>query len=122
MSGSTAFAASSDHALQRQRVLGSEARLIVIEVDEDVAQMFATLFDALCPGVKNAFAVVPLIFVSRSVQSDIGEICRNLERRLKSGQLVNTERRIVPAQNVVHLGRVPALVPELEDVTMATWK
>jgi hypothetical protein len=61
-------------------------------------------------------------FVPRSVQPDIREIRCNLDRRLKSAQLIHAAGGVIASQNFVHRRHIPALVAKLEHVVMGRRK
>src|SRR6266542_3344894 len=100
-------------SLQIQRISDSECLLVVVEIYIDMLQRAPPFADSLCPSLQDLRRVTALIFSEGTMQTNVRKIGRDLERSLKAGQLINTERGVVSAQYPVDGIAKPGRVPQL---------
>ncbi len=83
---------SKNHCLQRERVCGCVAGLIVIKININSFEFRRPSFDLASPGTQSFFAVASLVLADLgTVKADVREIRSDVERRMVSGELRDAE-------------------------------
>src|SRR5512140_829975 len=107
---------SGDHPFQFERVLHRVARLVVIEINVDGAQLRAPAADLLRPRAELTRAVAALVLAAGSVQPDVSPVGGDDLRRLEAVEFKDAESGVMRAQQAVHIFVVPTRLAELEGV------
>src|SRR5581483_903472 len=105
-----------------RRILRRKTSLVVVEIHEDVLQSAAPMLNPVGPRAKSIGAVIPLILVSGAMEADVGEVRSELDGGQKTGEFIDAEGGIVPAQYVIDFGDIPSLIAKLEHVAVSRWK
>ena len=83
---------SENHALQRERVWGCIAGLIVIKISISSFEFRHPSFDLAGLGTNSFFAVASLVLADLgTVKADVREIRSDVERRMVSGEFIDAE-------------------------------
>src|SRR5438105_13996947 len=77
-------------------------------------------FDPVRPIPQQRVAIVPLVFSGCAMEPDIGEICGQLNGRLRSAPIVNAESNLMLAEQGENGGGVPAFIAKLEHVPVSS--
>jgi len=89
-----------EEVLERLGIIYGVTVLVVIEVSVNVRKVGCPALDPIRPISQQRVAIVPLVFSGCAMEPDIGEICGQLNGRLRSAPIVNTKSNLVPPKQV----------------------
>src|SRR5713101_6993719 len=109
-----------EEVLERLGIIYGVTVLVVIEVSVNVRKVGCPALDPIRPISQQRVAIVPLVFSGCAMEPDIGEICGQLNGRLRSAPIVNAESNLMLAEQGENGGGVPAFIAKLEHVPVSS--